>query len=221
MAKIDASGADEIISMLNGLGKETETVCSMALYKGMGITVDAMREAVENLPTEPFHPLPGAPNSGDPLNVLTEDDKEDLLFGLGIAPFERTGNGVSSAASFEGYSRHASKQFPNGIPLPVIARSIESGSSVRKKHPFIRTMITSKENLIIQAMEETVHNAVDTYVTTGSLPPLDHGGGSHGGKGITRVLGKAPRPKQSKKPSAETLSAFAAAAHRWAMNNPK
>ena len=180
MARIDASGTDEIMRLLHGLGSETEKICSMALYRGAGMTVDALREAIDGLPTEPFHPLPGASNGGEALNVLTEDDKEDLLGGLGIAPFEHTGDGVTTAASIEGYSRHASKRYPNGIPLPMIARSIESGSSARKKHPFIRRTVTAKETQILQAMEDTVAECVDTYVATGSLPAFD--GGSGGGK---------------------------------------
>ena len=187
MAKFDASGTDEMIRLLNGLGKETEKVCSMALYKGMQVAADALAEAIEALPTERFHPMPGSRNGKEPLNVLTEDDKADMLAGIGIAKFEHTGNGVSSAASIEGYSRHKSTRFPNGIPLPMIARSIESGSSARKKHPFIRKSFRAKEPQIQQAMEEAVHAAVDAYVASGSLPAFDGGGGQSGGEGITKT----------------------------------
>lgn len=181
MSRLDASGTDEMMELLRGLGSETERVCSMALYKGAQITADALREATESLPTEPWHPVPGM-RGGRPLEVITEADKEDLLNGIGIAKFEHTGSGVSTAASFEGYTRRTERNFPNGVPLPMIARSIESGSSVRRKNPFIRRTVTAREPEIIDAMEETVHNAVDVYVATGSLPAFDAGGGS-GGKG--------------------------------------
>ena len=189
MAKIDASGSDDIISLLQGLGEETQNVCAMALYKGMQVTADALREAIEDLPTEPFHPLPGAVNGADPLNVLTEDDKEDMLNGITIARFEHTGFGVNSAASIEGYSRHKTKRFPSGIPLPMIARSIESGSSARRKHPFIRPMMRSREEQIVEAMEDAVHTAVDVYAATGSLPAIDSAGGDSTGRGIRKVKG--------------------------------
>ena len=68
----------------------------------------------------------------------------------------------------------------------MIARSIESGSSARKKHPFIRKSFRAKEPQIQQAMEEAVHAAVDTYVATGSLPAFDTGSGQGGKKGITK-----------------------------------
>ena len=184
MAKFDASGTDEMMRLLHGLGKETETICSMALYRGAGVAVDALREATEALPVEDFHPLPGSRNGKDPLNTLTADDQEDLLNGLGLARFEHTGNGVNTAASFEGYSRHKSKRFPKGIPLPMIARSIESGSSARKKHPFIRRAMRAKESQIQEAMEDTVRSAVDTYVATGSLPPFDNVSSGKDSKGI-------------------------------------
>ncbi len=179
MAKIDCSGADGIVSALKTLGKETPKVCKMALYKGAGVLLDQLRAATEALPTEPFHPLPGAPNGGEPLNVLTEDDKEDLLDGLGLAPFDDTGDGCSTAASFDGYSRHKTKKYPNGVPLPLIARSINSGSSARRKNPFIRRTVTAAEAPVQEAMENEVAAQVESIQQTGRLRPLEDGGGKN------------------------------------------
>lgn len=190
MARIDSSGTSEMIQMLSGLGRETSGICKYGLYAGAGVMADALAAAVEDLPTEPFHPLPGASNGGDPLNVLTEDDKEDLRAGLAIAKFEDTGDGVNTAVSFNGYSRHASKQFPDGIPLPVIARSIESGSSTRKKRPFVRHTATAQESTVQQATEEHVFEAIDSYVNTGALPPFAGGPSKGNGKGIHKKTNK-------------------------------
>lgn len=191
MAKIDSSGTDEMVRMLSGIGQSASEICKRAVFSGAGTLADALVAAVEDLPTEPFHPLPGARNGGDPLNVLTDDDKEDLVAGLGVAKFEDTGDGINTAVSFEGYSRHKSRQFPNGIPLPVIARSIESGSSTRKKKPFIRHAATAIEAQVQQEMETKVHECVDMYQATGSLPPYSGGNGSSNGKkGIHKVTNK-------------------------------
>ena len=188
--EIKMTGAAETMRLLSGLGKAGDDICVMALYDGMSATADALAAAVDELPVEAFHPLPGAPNGGDPLNVLTDDDKEDLRGGIGIAKFERPGDGANSVAGFNGYSRHKSKRFPKGVPLAVIARSIESGSSTRKKIPFVRRTANATKTQVQQTMENKVRECVDTYWQTGSLPPFSSGSGSNGKKGIHKVTNK-------------------------------
>lgn len=188
--RIEMTGAADVMKKLSDLGKAGDDICSRALYDGMSATADALAAAVEGLPTEPFHPLPGASNGTEPLNVLTEDDKADLLGGIGIAKFERPGDGANSVASFDGYSRHKSKRFPKGVPLVVIARSIESGSSTRKKIPFVRRAANGVKSQVQQTMENKVRECVDTYWQTGSLPPYGGGTGSENGKGIHKVTNK-------------------------------
>lgn len=171
MAKLDASGTEDLTRMLQGIGEQSPEIIKRAVFDGAGMLADAVAQAVEGLPTEPFHPLPGARNGADPLNVLTEDDRDDLLNGIGIAKFENTGDGSNTAVSFDGYSRHKSKEFPNGVPLAVIARSIESGSSTRRKHPFVRPAVNGAKNGILAAMEEKVRACIDDLQSSGTLPP--------------------------------------------------
>lgn len=188
MARLDASGTDEMMRMLRGIGSQTQEIIKRAVFDGAGALADAVAQAVTDLPAEPFHPLPGARNGMEPLNVLTEDDREDLLNGIGIARFGLTGDGVDTAVSFDGYSRHKSKEFPNGVPLPVIARSIESGSSARQKHPFVRPAVNGAKAHILQVMEDKVRSCIDSLQTTGTLPPYSAStAAAHGGKGFTKT----------------------------------
>lgn len=164
MAKMEFSGCTEIIEMLSKVGEKADKAASAALYEGAKVTADALREAIEGLPTESFHPLPGAHNNGDtasPLRVLTPDDKADLAASIGITKFEHSSDGVSTSISIgEGYSRHPSKKYPRGIPLPLIARSIESGSSARSKKPFVRPTARKSEAPATAAMQAKL----DEYV---------------------------------------------------------
>lgn len=154
MARMSFTGCEEFAEKILALGMDAEDVAKQALYDGAGVTADALRQAVDELNVEDFHPLPGAKNAEHygPLTVLTADDVEDLKAGIGIAKFENKRGSITTAISFTGYSRHKSKQFPRGIPLAVIARSIESGSSARAKQPFIRPMVNRIKDIVQSAM---------------------------------------------------------------------
>lgn len=157
MAKMNFNGCEELIDKLSRIGDEAPKITAAALYEGAKITADMLRESASSLPEELFHPLPGAHNNGEdanPLNVLTPDDKADLLSTIYVKKFDHDTNGVSTVISFaSGYSRHKSKKYPNGIPLPMIARSIESGSSSRRKHPFVRTTASKAKKPATAAMQ--------------------------------------------------------------------
>lgn len=157
MAKMTFNGCTEIVNMLDKVGAKADKLAAAALFEGAKVTADMLREAIDGLPTEGFHPLPGAHNNGDqfgPLRVLTPDDKADLAASLGITKFEHGSDGVSTSISFaNGYSHHKSKKYPRGIPLPLIARSIESGSSARAKKPFVRPTARKAEGPAAAAMQ--------------------------------------------------------------------
>lgn len=175
MPTISGTGFDEVEKMLSGLGEECQGVCARAVFDGAAEAAAILKDAVNGLPVDAFHPLPGARNGEDPLNVITEDDREDLLSGVGIAKFGYAGDGADTAIGFEGYSRHRTKRFPNGVPLPLIARSIESGSSARKKHAFIRRAANANRSRIQEKMANTAVEAMEHYTKTNTLPPF--GGG--------------------------------------------
>ena len=157
MAKLNFNGCKEIIDKLSDIGQRAPKMAAAALFEGAKVTADMLREAVQALPEEQFHPLPGAHNNGDsasPLNVLTPDDKADLLDTIFVKKFEHSTDGVTTEISFAGgYSRHPSKKYPRGIPLPIIARSIESGSSARRKRPFVRTTASKAKEPAAAAMQ--------------------------------------------------------------------
>lgn len=167
MARMNFTGCEELSEKILALGNDAESIAKMALYDGAGIVAESLKQAVDELEVEDFHPLPGAPNDGyyGPLTVLTEDDREDMKAGIGIAKFENKNGAITTAVAFNGYSRHKSKEFPNGIPLAVIARSIESGSSARAKQPFVRPMANRIKTLVQNAMIRAAENGMNK--TTG------------------------------------------------------
>ncbi|MBP3657579.1 MAG: hypothetical protein J6K32_12930 [Clostridia bacterium] len=138
MARITVNnGAEEIARLLEEMSRSGEAVAKMATYEAARVVADAVREAVETLPEDKYRYL----RDGDLLDVITKDDKEDLLDAIGIAEMKRSEDGVDTLVGFAGYSRHKTKKYPQGVPLPMIMRSIEHGSSVRQARPTIKPAV--------------------------------------------------------------------------------
>lgn len=127
-------GADEFSALLNGLaGDQTITVMKAAVYSGVGVLADAIKAEIDKLPEDS-----GYKPKGVKRNVVGTNDKMMLKERLGISRIEATGDKTNAVVSFNGYNGRPTKKYPNGVPIPLIARSIESGSSVREKNPFVR-----------------------------------------------------------------------------------
>lgn len=118
--------------MLSVLQRERPEAVKRALYEGAGVMASAMKAAVEALPTDER-----VPTHNRPLNVISSRDRADVAAGVGIARFQEDGDAVDTLIGFKGYVSRTEKDYPNGVPIPLIVRSIESGSSVRAEHPFV------------------------------------------------------------------------------------
>lgn len=152
MASLTFTGLEQWEDKLLALAKDSAKVASAALYDGAGVVADAMRAAIEGLPTSGGEPKP--------YHGLTADDKEDMLGGLGISKFDHGHDEVTCAISVNGYTRRTEKGYPNGVPLVMLARSLESGSSVRAKHPFLRPAINAARAEALAAMQAKVDEQI-------------------------------------------------------------
>ena len=150
--KMSYSGASELGEMLSRLGTEAPDIARKALFTGAGTVADAVKAAVMQLPVGT--PKENSP-TGHPFTGLTEEDRDDLAAGVGIARFDSKGDAETTAISFNGYTRRTEPGFPKGVPLAMIARSLESGSSVRAKHPFVRQTIRAVKDAAQAAMVQT------------------------------------------------------------------
>ena len=149
MAKMTVTGLEDFSSMIRALGDKGTDVAKAAVYAGAGVLAEAVKAEISALPVEEGFLPPG-----DLHNVITASDKEDLLRGVGISHMEDAGGKVTAAVGVNGYSSTATKKYPSGVPLPLIARSIESGSSVRRKNPFMRRAGNAAKARAQQAMTE-------------------------------------------------------------------
>lgn len=155
MAKItfdQQSAFFETLKQLEALAT-TDEFLERAVAKGADPVADEIRKRLGALPSEKFRRLRG----GDSFHVLSDSAKADLLAGFGLAQIQRDKHGfVHTKAGFEGYGSHPTANYPYGVPNALIARAIESGSSVRDKMPFVRPAVNATRKEAINAMEKSI-----------------------------------------------------------------
>lgn len=144
-------GLDEAMKRLEELGARTDELMSKALYEGAKVMADGLKDAIRALPEDS-----GFKKAGELRNVVDPKDKEDMLSHMGISRFRNETGRVYARISFDGYGQIATKKFPNGRPVVLIARSINSGSSVRMKHPFIKPTVNQYKSAAMDAMRKVV-----------------------------------------------------------------
>lgn len=136
---------------------DQDEILKQAVYEGSKIVADEIRSNLEALPTEPFHYL----WKQQKFELTPEGQKRDLLDSFGLAPIERDRNGwISTRAGFDGFGSYPTKRYPNGVPNQLLARAIESGTSVREKHPFVRPAVNATRNKAVKAMKNVIDEAI-------------------------------------------------------------
>ena len=150
MAKITFKGLEEYELRLSRMGKETTRIAGAAIYEGAAIVADEIKKGIRGLPvvtgygTE-TNPLPGG---------VTSAQKQGLLDGLGIAPMQDQNGYLNVKIGFDGYNRTRTKEYPEGQPNQLVARGVESGTSWKQKHPFIRPAVTRSRARVERKMQE-------------------------------------------------------------------
>lgn len=136
MAKlIVGTGIDTYLSQLTNLEFQSPHIAGKAVFEGAKIVTDAVRSGIEGLPVQDTN----YKGKARPIMVrgVTSLQKEGLLEGLGIATMRCEGSFWNVKVGMDGYNSNKTKNYPNGQPNAMIARSIESGTSFRQKSPFI------------------------------------------------------------------------------------
>ena len=167
MAKISAKGAEKYLTKLELLGKNTDAICKQAVYQGAKVAADAIDAAIDDITV---HSLPKGQTyfylseedlaNGVLLDGITEAQAKGLHDGLGIAVMEHKNFAWNTKIGFDGYNEVRTKTYPKGEPNALIARSVESGSSVRNKTPFIAPTVKKIRKDAEHAMEVTIDEKI-------------------------------------------------------------
>lgn len=161
MAKIDFKGIDEYAKALARLENGSEEIIKKGVYEGAAVVADKIKEGINGIPIqEGENGLPPIGTTENPLTGISRTQKGDLLDGFGLAPMENKNGYIQTKAGFDGYGRTKTKAYPKGVPNSVLMRSIESGTSFRKKNPVIRKSVTSSRKEAEAKMAETVEEEI-------------------------------------------------------------
>lgn len=171
MAKISAKGAEKYLTKLELLGKNTDAICKQAVYQGAKVAADAIDAAIDDITV---HSLPKGQTyfylseedlaNGVLLDGITEAQAKGLHDGLGIAVMEHKNFAWNTKIGFDGYNEVRTKTYPKGEPNALIARSVESGSSVRNKTPFIAPAVKKIRKDAEHAMEVTIEEKIHALI---------------------------------------------------------
>lgn len=131
MAKMTVSTGEEFLLKLSRLSAGMASgIAKKAIYKGAGCVADEIKQQLHN--------------------TVSEEATGDLEASIGITTMEQDANGDWNAKiGFDGYDR-------NGTPNQLKARVLESGSSTRQKHPFIRPAVNRAKPKAEALMEQVI-----------------------------------------------------------------
>lgn len=160
MAKVSFNGASEYALRLTELEHAADRgkLLEEAVKAGAKPVADEIRRRLEALPEDKFRFLP----EGVKFDGLPPWQKDDLSKSFGLTPIDRDRQGfVHIKAGFDGYGTAPTKAYPEGIPNQLLARAVESGSSVREKTPFVRPAVNATRKEAIAEMDKTVREGLE------------------------------------------------------------
>lgn len=130
MATIKFEGLEAYADKLRQLGADVEGSIKRAVYPAAGMVIEAIK-------------------GNTPVRI---PDGGDLRESLALTKYENEGGFVFTKVVFDGYDR-------NGVPNALKANVLESGSSTRRKHPFIRPAV-NRVKRAAELMIETEFNKI-------------------------------------------------------------
>ena len=150
MATWKFEGLDEYLRQLERLQGSSDQAIGKAIYEGAGVVAKVCAAAIKALPVS---------NQYDS-NGITSVQKAGLIEGFGISHAQTDGYYRNVKLGFDGYNGQKTAKYPNGQPNSMIARSINSGSSYRRKNPFMDKATASSKG----ACEATMQRVIETEI---------------------------------------------------------
>ena len=154
MAKISFKGAADYAKALKQLefAAQHGKLLEEAAKAGANPVADEIRNRLDHLPSDDFrHLRPGEKFGAVPVGNHLDRD------GLGVTPPQRDRTGfVNVKVGFDGYGSFPTKAYPRGVPNALIARAVESGSSVREKTPFVRPAVNATRKQAVEEMDRSI-----------------------------------------------------------------
>ena len=150
-------GGDELQKMIMSVGEAGQAIASLALYEGAGVMADAINASISTIRTEEFHYA-----AVEGVTTRLPSPEEVALVkqgGAGIAKFSKSPDEVLTSIGFKnaGYGEVNGKV----KPIPLIANSINSGTSFMRKQPFFRKAVNKTKSAAQAAMVAKGQSLID------------------------------------------------------------
>ncbi|WP_305138439.1 hypothetical protein [Dubosiella newyorkensis] len=121
-----------------------------AIYAGAEIMTNTIRAEIQSHPTHT-----------SPVNGMTKQEQKGLLLGLGISSFDKKDGDYNVKTGFDGYdSSHKTRKYPEGVPIPLTARSLRKGTSWRVKDDFISRAVSKGKKKTIEVMSKSFDESI-------------------------------------------------------------
>lgn len=159
MAKLQFKGLEEYEAQLLKLRGLTEQMIGEAIYEGAAIVADEVKKGIESIPIDDRYAT-----GGTMLHGITQEQKQGLLDGFGIASMQNENGYLHVKLGFNGYNSMKTKNFPNGQPNSMIARSVNSGSSFRQRIPFVDNAVNSAKSRAEEKMKQKLDEAIEKAI---------------------------------------------------------
>ena len=140
MAKITFKGLDRYLEELYKMKGDGMVTIEKSVYVGAKVIADSIKSSMNGIQTR----VPG--------KFYDSGMAPGPIASFGLSPMRDDNGYVNTKAGFDGYGRHQTPSFPNGVPNAVVARSCESGTSWMKKQPFMRKSVNGARTAAVAAM---------------------------------------------------------------------
>ena len=151
MARMTVKAGTEYAQKLAALSGNMKSVAEKAVYEAAGIVADQIRK---NLTENINDDRSAAKRDGPEKKKEGQRSSGDLLDSLGIAPIQMDKDGyIGTKIGFDGYDRR-------GVPNPLKARVMESGSSTIEPRPFVRPAVKATKKAAEAAMGRVIDEEI-------------------------------------------------------------
>lgn len=149
MAKFRFDGVDEYASKIYALEISSTGMIKRAIWEGARVVMDAVKTEINALPEISER---RAMIKTDQIAGITPAQKRGLLNGCGLAKMQDEDGYINTKLGFAGYNATKTRAYPDGQPNLLIARAVNSGSSVRARNPFINKAVKAAKERAEAAM---------------------------------------------------------------------
>lgn len=162
-------GLADYVEQIHRLANNSLKICQKASVKGAAIVADACRKEIDALETKGEAHALGAwqkhKKDGEEHKArLSPRQKKGLQETMGLAHMRNDNGFINTKLGFDGYNAIVTKKYPKGQPNALIARSLESGSSVFDKDPFVRRATNASKAKAEKAIETALDNEIKKLV---------------------------------------------------------